>query len=282
MVKTAAIVAIVAAVVVVGGGAAAAVVIMNNNEDKTPTVTVLVEDQNGVYFWTEGKGDTIADALAKTSDGVTVTMTDASFGKYISEINGLKEDYTSSTCYWSIYIYDGETWKASELGASNMNTKDYETIGLFYVVSDPVTYEVTAGGPTNVTVPSVNDKVIWDGSTKGTVFALKGASGMYFYTNSNKEGTMADRFAAMTEEFKIPFESSKSGIKTLFGIGSVEVEPGVWSYWAQFGLIDGQWGYMPTTMPNTDNPDDYSQFAVVYGDGGMGSTNTPLPPIYAE
>ena len=293
MSKMIVILAVVAAVAVAGAGVA--IVVMNNNQDNTPVATILVEDQNGVYFWTEGKGNTVAEALENTTPGVTVTMVDSgSMGKYITAVNGL-EGTTDYSFYWSIYYLDGETWKSSELGCSSMNVSDYPTVGLFYVGADPTTYAITTGGPDNVTVPAVADKVIWDGSTAGTIFAIKGISGLYFYINSDASAseTMEDRFTAATAAYKIPFTPSSMGIKNLFGIGSAVkkdsegnpvIDPSsgyeVYNYWAQFGLIDGAWGYMSTTMPNTDNPNDYAQFAIVYGDGGMGSTSTPLPPIY--
>lgn len=275
-----AIIAIAVVAVVAVAGAGVAIVLMN--QDKTPTATFLIEDQNSVYFWAEGKGNTAADALTKMSPGVTATLVDSSFGKYLSAVNGLSEDYTTDSCYWGVYYYKDNKWTMSDVGLSSLNVSDYPTIGLFYLVCDATTYEVKAGGPDNVTVPSIEDKKVWGGSQAGTIFAIKGESGLYFYTNSNASGTMADRFLAMTEEYKIPFTASKTGISKLFNIGSkqISVDPNVWAYWAQFGLIDGAWGYMSTTMPNTENPDDYKQFAVVYGDGGMGSTSTPLPPIY--
>lgn len=263
-------------VIVAVAGAGAAIFLLNNNQDNTPTATILIEDQNGVYFWAEGKGETLMDALKNPSAGVTVTID----GDMITGINGLNgTETTTAYLYWSLYYLDGDEWKYSDVGAKELKVSEHPTVGFFYASMDKTTYDTT-GGPGSVTVPKLSDKVVWNGSTSGTVFAIKGASGLYFYVNSAASGTMQDRFTAVTNDYKIPFEPKSSGIKTLFGVGTVEVEPGVYNYWAQFGLIDGAWGYMPSTMPNTDNPDDYPQFAVVYGNGGMGSTDTPLPPIY--
>ena len=53
----------------------------------------------------------------------------------------------------------------------------------------------------------------------------------------------------------------------------------VYNYWAQFGLKDGAWSYMDTTLPNT-NAADFAQMAIVYGDGGMGSASGLTAPVY--
>ena len=272
------LVPVLAVVVVIAVAGAGAAIFLLNNQDKTPTASILIEDDDGVYFWMEGKGETLMDALKKPSAGVTVTID----GDMVTGFNGLLGGETETEwLYWSLYYLDGTEWKYSDVGAKELKVSEHPTIGFFYASMDKTTYEVT-GGPDSVTVPSVEDKKVWNGSTSGTVFAIKGESGLYFYINSSASGTMADRFKAATDDYKVPFVASKSGISKLFGIGSVQ-DPvtEVWSYWAQFGLIDGNWGYMPTTMPNTDNPDDYKQFAVVYGNGGMGTTDTPLPPIYS-
>ena len=286
---------IVVAVVAVVAVAAVAVVMMNNDDDDSsssePTSKILIEDQKGVYFWAEGSGETIADCLENLSDGVTATLVDSTYGKYLTAVNGLAgtADYSA---YWSVYQYDNGKWTYSQSGLSDLKTTENPYIGLFYVISDTETYEVLEGGPDKVTVPNVEDAKVWNGSTKGTVFAIESETGLYFYINSNSGETMADRFAAATNAYKVPFESSKYGISSIFGIASapktddsgaaiVDPETGytVYNYWAQFGLVDGAWAYMETTLPNT-TADDYKQMAIVYGDGGMGSASGPLPPVY--
>ena len=282
---------VVVAIVVIAG----AVFIFNNGGHDEPVVqpvaSILVEDQNGVYFWTDGAGETIADCLADTTAGVTVTMTDSSFGQYIQEINGLAGtlDYTG---YWSVYLYKSGAWTSSDLGVSSLKTEENSVVGLFYVITDPLTYEIVKGGPENVTVPAVADKEIWHGETAGTIFCIQGASGLYFYINDNTGTTMAERFAAATTAYKVPFVASKSGISSLFGIksekklddeGNPVIDPStgyeVWNYWAQYGLKDGKWDYMSTTLPNTE-ADSLTQMAIAYGDGGMGSASGLTAPIY--
>ena len=277
------VLAVVAAIAVVGAGVAI-VVINNNNKDTTPTATILIEDQDGIYFWAEGKGNTIADALGNLSPGVTVTMTDASFGKYVSAVNGLAEtpyDPAKDTSYWSFYIYDGTAWKYSDLGVSSVNTSETPTVGLFYVTSDKDTYAIKAGGPDNVTVPKVEDKVVWDGSTSGTVFAITSHTGMYFYINSAKAGTMLERFQDATSTYKIAFEASSSGgISTLFGKGTVKIDED-YLYWVQYSLEDGNWAKQSSKMGNIENADSYAQFALIYAISSMSTgIDTPLPPIY--
>lgn len=271
-------------VIVAVAGAGAAIFLLNNNKDTTPTATILIEDQNGVYFWAEGKGDTIADALGNLSPGVTVTMTDASFGKYISAVNGLAEtpyDPAKDSNYWSFYVYDGTAWKMSDLGVSSVKTSESPTVALFYVTSDKDTYAIKAGGPDNVTVPKVEDKVVWDGSTSGTVFAITSHTGMYFYINSAKAGTMLERFQDATNTYKIAFEASSSGgISTVFGKGTVKIDED-YLYWVQYSLEDGNWAKQSSKMGNIENADSYAQFALIYAISSMSTgIDTPLPPIY--
>ena len=278
MTKTA-IIAIAVVAVVAVAGAGVAIVLMN--QDKTPTATFLIEDQDGVYFWAEGEGNTAADALTKMSPGVKATLTDSSFGKYLSAVNGLSENYTSDSCYWGVYYYKDSKWTMSDVGLSSLNVSDYPTIGLFYLVTDSTTYAIKEGGPDNVTVPSIEDKKVWNGSKDGTVFAITSHTGMYFYINSNASGTMAERFLAATGDFKIPYNASKSGIKDMFGLGTVKIDED-YLYWVQYVVDEnGEWAKSPKTLPNIEDANDYKQMAMVYGISSMSAgVDTPLPPIY--
>ena len=265
----------------------------NGGDDKevTPVAKILIEDQDGVYFWTQGSGSTIADCLGSASPGVTVTMTDSSFGKYVGAINGLAADGNS---YWAIYSYKDGAWKMSDLGASSMKTKENPVVGFFYVTTESAEpYGVVAGGPGKVTVPAVSSAKVWDGRTDGTIFCIQGMSGMYFYISDATGTTMTERFKAATTAYGVPFEESKrGGISSLFGKGSVpktdsegnpmtdpETGSTVYNYWAQFGLVRGVWDYMSTGLAST-KADDYSQMAIVYGDGGMGSAFGLTAPVY--
>ncbi|AMK14055.1 hypothetical protein AUP07_1013 [methanogenic archaeon mixed culture ISO4-G1] len=272
------IIAVVAVVIVVAAGA----IVLTNGKD--PSATILVEDQNGVFFWTEGSGKTIADCLEKTSAGVKVTMTDSSFGKYIQAVNGLAgtEDYTG---YWSVYQYSNGEWVSSELGVSSLETKDNQYIGLFYVITDPETYAIVQGGPEKVTVPSITDAKVWDGSTDGVIFALQGESGLYCYINSTVGENMSERFDDACTKYMVSHSmSSRGGISTLFGLGSVPVgtqdDATIYKYWIQYGLEDGKWTWMTTGLKNTD-ANAYKQMAIFYGVGSMYGGEDPTVPAYA-
>ena len=271
------LVPVLAVVVVIAVAGAGAAIFLLNNQDKTPTATILVEDQDGIYFWMEGKGETLMDALKKPSAGVTVTID----GQMVNGFNGLLAKETATAwLYWSLYYLDGTEWKYSDVGASELKVSEHPTVGFFYASMDKTTYETT-GGPDSVTVPSVEDKKVWNGSTSGTVFAITSHTGMYFYINSSASGTMADRFKAATDDYKIPFEPSKSGIKTLFGKGTVQMGED-YLYWNQFCIEDNAWVKTPKTFPNIENADDYKQIAVVYAISSMTTgIDTPLPPIYS-
>ncbi|MBR4225751.1 MAG: leucine-rich repeat protein, partial [Candidatus Methanomethylophilaceae archaeon] len=258
----------------------------------THAAKILVEDQYGVYFWTEGVGETIADCIANPSPGVSFTVTDASWGKYLQGINGLDGalDYSS---YWAIYTLKNGEWVPSDLGVSSLETKHNPVVGFFYVETETeAPYDVITGGPENVAVPSVSSAKVWDGKTDGTTFCIQGESGLYFYISNATGSTMAERFKAATAAYKIPYEESDYGISSIFGIGTAKktdsegnpvIDPAtgyeVWNYWAQYGLEDDAWAYMDTTLPNT-NANDFAQMAIVYGDGGMGQAVDISAPIY--
>lgn len=279
--KKVGIIAVVAVVIIV---AAAAIILLNNNgKESDPTATILVEDQDGVFFWTEGSGKTIADCLEKTSAGVKVTLTDSSFGKYIDAVNGLAgtADFTG---YWSVYLYNNGAWTASELGVSSLQTKENKVVGLFYVICDPLTYAVVQGGPEKVTVPAVSDAKIWDGSKKGTIFCIEAGSGMYTYFNNDTGETMTDRFTAATTAYNVPFTVNKyGGVGTLYGIGTtskVVDDKTIYIYWSQYGLKDGKWTYMETGLKDTP-ANDYEQFCLWYSEGSMSEHGVPSAPIYS-
>ncbi|MBP5203988.1 MAG: hypothetical protein J6Z16_05150 [Candidatus Methanomethylophilaceae archaeon] len=252
---------------------------------RTDTAMILVEDQNGVYFWTEGSGETIADCIDDASAGVTFTMTDVAWGKFVNEINGLAstDDFSG---YWSLYILENGEWVSSDLGVSSLTTEDNPVVGFFYVEAETEEpYGIVAGGPDNVIVPSISSAKVWDGKTDGTIFGIQGESGLYFYINDATGEKMSERFKAATAAYSIPYEESAYGISSIFGIGTTkktdEEGKDVYSYWAQYGLKDGAWAYMDTTLPNT-NANDFAQMAIVYGDGGMGETVDITIPIYVS
>ncbi len=249
---------------------------------------ILVEDQYGVYFWTEGSGETIADCIASPGPGVTFTTTENAWGMFVNEINGLAstEDFSG---YWSLYSYKDGAWTLSDLDVSSMMTSENPVVGFFYVIVETVyPYGIVAGGPDNVDVPSVSDAKAWGGGTDGTVFCIQSASGLFLYISDATGSTMAERLKSATAACNTPYEESRYGIRTLFGIGTavktdyegnvvVDPETGYYyyNYWAQYGLKDGAWAYMDTTLPNT-NAGDFAQMAIVYGLGDMVSVSAPI------
>lgn len=284
--KKAMIIATVVAIAAIVG--AAAIVALNDGEETK--YKVLIEDQKGFYFWTEGTGENYSEVLSNTSAGVKVTMADTSFGKYISAVNGLegRADYSA---YWSVYYYSDGGWKYSEEGISSMKTSDYSAIALFYVECETVEpYSVIAGGPDHLeAVPTPEDAKVWNGNKGGMVFGLQSETGLYFYVNGKGE-TVFDAFSNATANYKIPFVKTESasgkGIKSIFGIGSydtgvVNPETGysIWKYWAQFYSKGGDWEYGTGYMSNLDTK-DYSQCAIVFGTGGMGAAEGMVIPVY--
>ncbi len=273
------------AAVVIG---AAAVVVLNDDGEETK-YKVLIEDQKGFYFWTEGSGSNYYEVLSNASPGVEVTIVDASWGKYVSAINGLKAGDSS---YWSAYYYADGAWNYSDSGVAEMETSEYTAIALFYVETDPVEYTVIAGGPDHLkNIPSPDDAKVWNGSGKGMIFGLQSETGLYFYVNGEGK-TAFDAFSDAAADYSIPFEPSDSsygkGINSIFGIksrdtGVIDPDSGysIWLYWAQFYANNGSnWEYGMKSMSNTDT-DEFDQCAIIFSTGGMGSVEEGTIPVYA-
>ena len=81
-------------------------------------------------------------------------------------------------------------------------------------------------------------------------------------------------------KYNVPYEPSESsygkGISSMFGLASVEVAEGNYTYWNQDIAVDGAWSYSSLMMSNT-NVADGSQMLLFYA--GYGAT-VDKAPIY--
>ena len=243
-----------------------------DNDSEADKTKILIQDDEGVYFWIEGEGDNGFAALDDACEKFDVPLicSDSSFGKSIDSIFGIEmmqvELPSESNpygvyAYWNQYSFiDGE-WKANEVSIDSVKTAEVEAIA--------VVYSSTADVP--LVTPS--DAKVWNHSTNGTVFTIESSSGLFFKVNGTGDKVL-DAFINATATYNIPFvPSSTGGIDSIFGIETAQVEPpseanpyGVWNWWIQKVRTADGTGWESTTLMMSDiNSSDTSEMKLIYG-----------------
>lgn len=262
---------IAAAVVIIILAAAASFVMFNDDKDDADnSIKFLIQDNEGVYFWIQGEGETAIDAF-KNAIGQDAYKDAAKFAPSskdgvdygILSLYGLEmsEDATGKWSWWTQYIWSGTAWVTSE----KMMDK--------YGADECNNYIATVYGDGSV-MPAATpaDAKVWDGSKDGVLFTIKSVSGMEFYANGTGK-TIYDAFKNVTQAYKINFEPSvkdqvETGINTLFSnsmdSGVTDDGKSYYDYWAQYYRNAGEdWGYGQGYM-NTIDSSTYSECKVVY------------------
>ena len=267
--KTTGILAVVVVAVVV---IAAAFVMMNKDkggDDTDNSISFLIQDNKGFYFWIEGEGDTaiaaFQDAIGQAAykdAAAFVASTDNTGEAYgISSLYGLSmtKDASEKWYWWSQYTWNGSAWEQAQ---SYMNS---------YGAAETNNYlAVVYGDGTNTPLAKPSDAKIWDGSTSGVKFTIKSSSGMEFYINGQGT-TMLDAFKDATTDYNVPFESDTTiygeGVGSVFGIGMdtgiTEDGKTFYYYWAQYYRNSGEWGYGDGFMSAIQSS-DYKECLVSY------------------
>lgn len=253
--------------------------VLSKDKEDPNEVTFLIEDNQSVYFWITGTGETAADAVKDAADKSAVVLgyDDGQYGMYIWGINGLEQAETYSDGSWALYLYeDGEWIYSAENGVSGIKSADYEYMALFYVTSDPVTFEQDL--PDNI--PDVKDAKAWDQNTDGTVFAIQSSTGLYFYINGSGE-TVYDALVDADSKYNIGFVGSDNlsgkGVQSMFGLEMNQVDE-TWFWWSTYVLTEDQseWessSFYPGNILSEDNPQIC--FIYKYSDGPE-----PTVPVY--
>jgi len=268
MVKTAVIAVIVVAVVAVA--AVGAFVLLSGNNDKDPNdVTFLIQDEDGVYFWIEGNGETALDALKDAFSGYPSGTLVTNDTRIISLFgNGTVSLGDGSYQYWMQYIWKDNDWTANTfyLGNTKSDTVDYMLI----------VYSISTGSGTAAPegTPVPKDKAVWNGDTKGTVFQIESDTGLYFKINGTGGNTLLETFKNACNKYKIPIEtatfSTGDCLSGIFGITSSQDAAGNWLWWNEYEYKSGAWESSVIGMAglkSSDNP----KYALVFGNG----TGTP-------
>lgn len=249
--KILAVVAVVAVVAI----AAAAVFLTQGSEDNDE-VKFLIQDDEGVYFWVEGSGDTVLDAFkdAAVDYGIPVE-----YSVYQGEENGIQKMFglemrQSGTdwFWWSQYGWDGSGWVSNTVSMNGLSPSDvHGYIAIVY------------GDGSNPALVEPEDCEVWDGDTDGTVFTIQSPSGMWFKVNGTGT-TVYDAFVDATGDHKIPFTPSVGfvGIDALYGISMKQVGE-VWHWWAQQVMDAGEWVNASVGMGELNSADN-PVFKIVY------------------
>ncbi len=259
--------------------AAVGVVVYNNlgDDNEADIVKILIQDEEGVYFWIGGEGDDAFTALADACEKFEIPLvsSDSTYGKSIDSVFGIgteqveppsPENEYGVWAYWSQYSFiDGE-WGANEVSIDQVKTSEIEAIALVY--------SSTFAAP--LVTPS--DAKIWNHSTSGTVFTIESPSGIYFKVNGTGDKVI-DAFINATDAYDIPFVptggDTPTGISSLFGIEMAMVEPiseenpyGVWHWWVQNIRDEGGTGWINSSLGmgnlvSSETP----EMKIIYGSG---------------
>ncbi|MCL2296550.1 MAG: hypothetical protein FWC29_05695 [Methanomassiliicoccaceae archaeon] len=274
MVKKA-IIAIVVIVVVAIVAVGAYVVLSGDNDKTDPNkVTFLIQDEEGVYFWISGSGETALDALRDAfSDYPTGTLETSADG--INSIFGQSFDQVpvdpenpgglQKWIWWVQFTWKDDKWSCNTVGLSSINSKDVEYMLILFGagnMSDPAATETPEGTPTP------NDAKVWDGSTKGTVFQIESTSGLYFKINGTGGNTLLNTLENACEKYDVPIDVVTSSygpfLSGLFGMTSYQDKAGEWLYWVEFEYKSDGWESSEIGMDglkSSDNP----KYALVFG-----------------
>ena len=260
------IAAIVVLVIVIAAVGIYFTVLDKDDKDKNE-ITFLIEDDQGVYFWIKGTGETGKDAFidAAEKSGIDYDYTDSSFGMFISEINGLAGG-VSYNPYWALYVYENGEWISSEQGISSIVSADHDYLGWFFVYADDQ-YNVTLPE----VIPNVKDAKVWNkDSTSGTVFTIASPTEMYFRINGSSNESLMDAFSKACSEYKVPLVKSDDGeISTIFGFGKDAGKD-----WNKYSVENNAWKITTEDMSDLSSA-DHSKFLVFYSEEGV----TPIMPI---
>lgn len=254
--KILAVVAVVAVVAI----AAAAVFLTQGSEDNDE-VKFLIQDNEGVYFWVEGSGDTVLDAFKDAVDDFDIPNVTYSVKEGeetgVSAMYGLQYDNPEAGVYhyWNSFTWDGAGWVYAETYMSNTIVADMENRYFALAYGDYWGKDLTFATP--------DDCVVWDGSTSGTVFTIQSPSGMWFKVNGTGT-TVYDAFVDATGDHKIPFTPSVGfvGIDAIYGISMKQVGE-VWHWWAQQVMDAGEWVNASVGMGELNSADN-PVFKIVY------------------
>lgn len=241
-----------------------------DDKDNDAEVNFLIQDNQGVYFWVSGVGETVYDAWKNavgTFDLPFVASVDKDGNETgIQSLFGMGMVTTETGWnWWAQYYYDGSSWQANTQYMTGLSAEDYSTIALVY------------GDGSGVPAVTPADAKIWDRSIDGTLFTIQSPSGLYFRVNGTGT-TVFDAWVDAMKSYSIPYEPSDSsygkGVYSMFGLKQISDESG-YTYWNQDVVMDGAWSAAGSMMSNIQSS-DCSQMLFYYAAYGAAVDKAPI------
>ncbi len=231
----------------------------NDDKDETATVTFLIEDNYGVYFWIDGEGVTVFDAFKDAVDDFDVPFVESTGIVGINSLFGIEyEQIDGVDIWWQQFAYTDGAWVSNEVTMDQMPAKDNKYIGICY-----------CGYGDTPTFTDVSKAAVWDWSMGDTLFTIESYSGMYFRVGGMGD-TVLDAWKDAAKNYNIPVGKYKTddkgadiNVNELFGMGTEQTAEGGWNYWSTYEYKDGEWGYASAYM-NGLKTADASQILLVY------------------
>ena len=134
----------------------------NDDKDETATVTFLIQDNYGVYFWIDGEGETVFDAFADAVDDFDVPFVAShdSYGDGIKSLFGLEmTELDTGWVWWQQFTYADGVWTSSLLTMEKLKAKDNQYFAVVY-----------GDGTGTPAVTDVSKAAVWDWSMGDTLF----------------------------------------------------------------------------------------------------------------
>ncbi|MDR0887978.1 MAG: hypothetical protein LBM39_02185 [Candidatus Methanoplasma sp.] len=252
-------------VVVVVIAAAGAFFLLKGDDSDPDRVTFLVQDDEGVYFWIEGSGETVQDAFVDAFSAYPKgTLETSPYG--ISTLFGVgttQDPVSNNYSWWGQFSWEDDAWTYNATASMpGILSKDTDYFLVIYGEGTMDGIVVPAGTATP------KDAKVWDGSTKGTVFTIASSTGLYFKINGSSSESLIKAFNEASAKYNVPLVNTESieygqGIDSLFGLGMDQDAEGNWLYWAQYGVNAGAWEATVEGMSSLKSA-DYPKFLVQY------------------
>ncbi|MDO5862200.1 MAG: hypothetical protein Q4Q58_05360 [Thermoplasmata archaeon] len=240
----------------------------NGGDDEGSTVTFLIQDNYGVYFWVEGQGETVYDAFKDAVSDYSMPFeasTDSSGVETgIQSLFGLAMTETSSGwLWWTQYSYTDGAWSTNYSYMTGLAASENPYVAVVY------------GDGTVTPTVTPSDAEVWDKDTDGIVFTVQSPSGMYFKINGNGSDAMSAWEVAYVN-YNIDSEAEEvSGGAWITSIFTLDTPSDYSSYWAVYVVENGTWTYATSYLTGM-TPSEYSSILLVYTVNG----ETPeLPPV---
>ncbi|MEA4977165.1 MAG: hypothetical protein VB016_01240 [Methanomassiliicoccaceae archaeon] len=248
--------ALIAAAIIVVAVAGAGVYYYYGGDETQEGTKILVQDNEGVYFWIEGDGDNELTALTDACEKYDIEVVFANgWIDSLFSLGMVGPDADNNWIYWSQYSYTDGAWVLNDYNMDQYNTSDVEAMAVVY--SDGS--EVPAVDP--------DDAKVWNHSTDGTVFTIESKSGVSFKINGTGE-TAIEALIDATDRYAVPFVPSgnpANGVESLFGI-TYAYEGGQWSWWIQKVPTGDGTGWETSTLMMDEMPtSETHSMKLVYG-----------------